>query len=280
MAVNLSAIIDQGAGKETYAALIVEKRILRAGNRVMKLSNVASVAVQSEPGYGRTHWWIIAVTFGIAGVIVLATAGGVGAIFAAIGAFAVVMALRIADRHYLTIQTNDGFRTLFSSNDIEFLVKALDLLACKINDADRETTAGINFEQGSIGSLAPSDETPDQMVEASSDEAGLDGAKPGQAALGRSDHSGDADAGEMVQFGELAERISEIRAVIVRTARFDTAIVDKIDEMLELIGSGAATPAARDRIAAIADEVRVILQAYPSAALIFARVGALFARAG
>ncbi|MDX2287867.1 MAG: DUF6232 family protein [Hyphomicrobiaceae bacterium] len=302
---------DHAEARLVLTSLGIDRRVLSAGPRTIPLANIAGLTVGPYREVRSPVWPLAGLglaTYGLAGFAgqqgsaLLGAAGAQYLVLVVIGLAVLAGRLRPGDRTvYLIVAANDGTRTLFTG-DRAVLERVRQIIARKIDAADEVAAFAVDFERGSIetiaaGSLDPA-LTREQPARSGAGlpggglpaggapaTASANGARPTARDSGRwvgeptptqtgppgATGRGGAPTLARVDYSQVIGDVATLRAYFAEDPGAGH-IAARLDELERLMREGTPSPASRIRLRDVAADLAAIMASTPQWAQVFAHI--------
>ncbi|MCB1458131.1 MAG: hypothetical protein KDJ48_02475 [Nitratireductor sp.] len=277
---------------DEYVFMAVEQRVLRTIDGVIQISNIDSFGVRDSNNKNGVKGLLIvgAIIFGLAGLVGVASGVGMGLLGILIAILFFIFARKMQNDLYFYISLNGGRTLRFISKDRDFLFGALNFLSEKINSNDLYATKSFNFQNNVVNNIENATVNTKELkansmtaetVVSGADTVNVSKASNGGVVMSGSSVSGSIVTGDgnavgagsnanfsqyvsKVDFGDLPLKMERLRVSIEKSPSLAPQI-EKIDEFMALMKSGAPTAPEKNRFRELGHDICAVLQAYPTA---------------
>ncbi|AHB49819.1 hypothetical protein W911_01240 [Hyphomicrobium nitrativorans NL23] len=290
---NLQSILSTAesvGGTRTFGRLNVRERVLDTGDRTIAVANISTVSLAKlDKKWTRIVLWILAALCGASGLFSLVG----GDVFSSILALALAglfgwLAYRAKNILTLSLGTNDGARTLFSSTDEAFLSDVKRFLTDKINTGDLRAATFVfdhSKQDISIGKVVTGNDhsvNADSVVTGSHNQVATNSAG---AQFGNSEtrysavNSPKAQVGAgntvaRVDYSSVLPNVEEWRRQAAQSPGWEH-VAERLGELETLLKSGTPNAEGKGKVRSLVSDLSGILQAYPAAAQLFQSIARL-----
>lgn len=286
---SLLSTADSVGGTRTFGRLNIRERVLDTGERTIAVANISTVSLAKlDKKRARIVFGILAALCAIGGVVSLSGDVAWALMLLALAGLFGWLAYRSRDIITLSLGTNDGAQTLFSSTDEAFLAEVKRFLTDKINTGDLRAATFV-FDQSkqeiSIGKVVTGD---DRSVNAESVVTGSHNqvaTKSAGAQFGHSEtrysavNSPNAQVGTgntvvRIDYSSVLPSVEEWRRQAAQSPGWEH-VAERLGELETLMKSGTPSAEGKGRVRSLIADLTGILQAYPAAVQLFQSIARL-----